>query len=358
VLIGPDDATIAEYRWRQSEYRRISRQLLRFTDLPAETRDGIEVRLMANVDRFEEIPDALRYGAQGIGLCRTEFLFMGRSELPDEEEQFAAYRKILEAVAPQEAVIRTLDLGGEKVPKILGVTEESNPSLGLRGVRLSLAHPEIFRVQLRALLRASGYGRLKILLPMISELSELRWARAELAAVHAELEREGHRVDPKVELGAMIETPAAAAIPDLICPQADFLSIGTNDLLQYTLAVDRGNDQVAYLYEPLHPANLRTIQQVTQAARRCGVPVEMCGEMAADPVHTWILLALGISALSMAPFAIPFVKRIVRESTLAEARELFAEISRLSRTSEIRARVEARMAERFPVEFERIATTG
>jgi phosphotransferase system enzyme I (PtsI) len=358
VLIGPDDATIAEYRWRQSEYRRISRQLLRFTDLPAETRDGIEVRLMANVDRFEEIPDALRYGAQGIGLCRTEFLFMGRSELPDEEEQFAAYRKILEAVAPQEAVIRTLDLGGEKVPKILGVTEESNPSLGLRGVRLSLAHPEIFRVQLRALLRASGYGRLKILLPMISELSELRWARAELAAVHAELEREGHRVDPKVELGAMIETPAAAAIPDLIGPQADFLSIGTNDLLQYTLAVDRGNDQVAYLYEPLHPANLRTIQQVTQAARRCGVPVEMCGEMAADPVHTWILLALGISALSMAPFAIPFVKRIVRESTLAEARELFAEISRLSRTSEIRARVEARMAERFPVEFERIATTG
>jgi phosphotransferase system enzyme I (PtsI) len=358
VLIDPDDSAIAEYRVRQSDYRSFSRRLLRFTDLPAETRDGIEVRLMANVDMFEEIPDALRYGAQGIGLCRTEFLFMGRTDLPDEEEQFAAYRKILEAVAPREAVIRTLDLGGEKVPSVFRVTEEPNPSLGLRGVRLSLAHPAVFRVQLRALLRASAYGRLKILLPMITELSELRWARAELADVHAELVREGHRIDPRVELGAMIETPAAAAIPDLIAPQADFLSIGTNDLLQYTLAVDRGNDQVAYLYEPLHPAHLRTIRQVTQAARRSGVPVEMCGEMAADPVHTWILLALGVSALSMAPFSIPFVKQIVRDSTLAEARELYAEICRLSRTSEIRARVEARMAERFPVEFERIATTG
>jgi phosphotransferase system enzyme I (PtsI) len=358
LLIDPDPATLAEYRQRQVEGRRLTRELLRYADLPAETRDGIEVRLLANVDAFEEIPDALRYGARGIGLYRTEFLFMGRSDLPDEEEQYAEYRKIAEAVAPHEVVFRTLDLGGEKLPSALLAGEEANPALGLRGVRLCLARPELFRVQLRALLRASAHGRVKILLPMVSGLEELRFTRRELGLACEALRREGRAIAPRVDVGIMIETPAAAMIADLIAPQADFLSLGTNDLLQYLLAVDRANDRVAYLYEPLHPAHLRLIQRVSQAARRAGIPLGMCGEMAGDPLHAWVLLALGIGELSMAAFSIPLVKRIVRDSTLAEARELLSDALRRERAADVRERVLERMAARFPVEFETPPATG
>lgn len=358
VLVEPDPETVEEYRGLSSRLLRFSRQLLRYADLPAETRDGVALRLLANVDLLEEIPDAKRYGAEGIGLYRTEFLFLNRADLPDEEEQLVAYREILEATAPQPAVIRTLDLGGEKPLARLGLAEEVNPALGLRGMRLSYARPELFRTQLRALLRASPCGSLKILLPMVSNLDQLRFARRELAATQEELRAEGVPVDEKVQLGVMIETPAAAMIVDLIAPHADFLSMGTNDLLQYTLAVDRTNDQIAYLYEPLHPAHLRMIRSVVQAARATGILVGMCGEMAGDPLHCWVLMALGLDELSMAPFAIPLLKRIVRDSTMAEARELLSEILRLSTGAQIRERVAERMQERFPHEFERIGAAG
>jgi len=358
VLVDPDASTIAEYRKQIADLKAVSRELLRFVDLPAETKDGVAMRLLANVDQIDEAREALRYGAEGIGLYRTEFLFLNRHDLPDEREQCAAYAAILEAVAPHSATIRTLDLGGEKVPTGLDLSDEPNPALGLRGVRMSHARPDVFRTQLRALLRASATGRLKILLPMVSSLAEVEFARETLASVRSELAQEGMAFDPEVPFGVMIETPAAAMIADLIAPLADFLSIGTNDLLQYTLAVDRSNEHVAYLYEPLHPAHLRMIQRIGQAARRAGIVVGMCGEMAGDPLHCWILLALGIGELSMAPFAIPLLKRILRDSTAAEARELLAEVLRLGSAQEIRKRVEDRMRARFPVGFERSALQG
>jgi phosphotransferase system enzyme I (PtsI) len=358
VLVDPDASTVAEYQKELADLRALSRELLRFVDLPAETKDGVLVRLLANVDQLEEARDALRYGAEGIGLYRTEFLFLNRRDLPGEEEQREAYARIVAAVAPYSATIRTLDIGGEKVPTGLPHSDEANPALGLRGVRMSHHRPDVFRTQLRALLRASAAGQLKILLPMVSNLAEVEFARATLADVKRELDAEGVPFDRETPLGVMIETPAAAMIADLIAPLADFLSIGTNDLLQYTLAVDRSNEQVAYLYEPLHPAHLRMIQRIGQAARRSGIVVGMCGEMAGDPLHSWILVALGIGELSMTPFAIPLLKRILRDSTAAEARDLLTEILRLGAPHEVRARVEQRMRARFPLEFERIALQG
>ncbi len=354
VLIDPSPATIAAYEARRDQLVMFQRQLLRYTDLPAETKDGVIVRMLANVDKVEEIPDALHYGAEGIGLYRTEFLFMNRPDLPSEDEQYEAYRAVLEGIAPRSAVIRSLDLGGEKLPSGLEITEEPNPALGLRGVRMSIARPELFRAQLRALVRASAHGRLKIMVPMISSLSEVLFAREQLARVVGEL-----GVDASgLELGVMIETPAAAMISDLIVPHADFLSIGTNDLMQYTLAVDRTNEQVSYLYEPLHPANLRLIQRVCQAGRRMGIVVGMCGEMAGDPLHAWILMALGVDELSMAAQSIPLLKKIIRDSTAAEGRDLLSSVSSLGSAEEIRHHVEQHMSRRFPLEFEQIGATG
>ena len=354
VLIDPSPATIAAYETRRDQLVMFQRQLLRYTDVPAETKDGVLVRMLANVDKVEEIPDALRYGAEGIGLYRTEFLFMNRSDLPSEDEQYEAYRAVLEGIAPRSAVIRSLDLGGEKVPSGLEIAEEPNPALGLRGVRMSIARPELFRSQLRALVRASEHGRLKIMVPMISSLSEVLFAREQFTRVVGEL-----GVDVSgVELGVMIETPAAAMISDLIAPHADFLSIGTNDLMQYTLAVDRTNEHVSYLYEPLHPANLRLIQLVCQAGRRMGIVVGMCGEMAGDPLHAWILMALGVDELSMAAQSIPLLKKIIRESTAAEGRDLLSSVSSLGSAEEIRHHVEQHMRSRFPLEFEQIGVSG
>ncbi len=357
IIVDPAPEIVAEYQKQLSDYKVLTRDLLRYVDLPAETRDGMRVRMMANVDQISEIPDALRYGAEGIGLYRTEFLFMNRHDLPSEEEQFQAYRGILEAIAPRAAVVRTLDLGGEKVITGLGLTTEPNPALGLRGVRMSFDRPDIFRTQLRALLRASAYGSLKVLLPMVSSLVEVDFARRVFGEVAEELESEGVEIEKKVPLGIMIETPASAMIADLIAPKADFLSIGTNDLIQYTLAVDRTNEQVAYLYEPLHPANIRMIQQITRAGRAAGIPVVMCGEMAGDPLHSWILMALGIGELSMTPFSIPLLKKILRDSTASEARELLSSVIDLGSAEEIRARVEERMRLRFPLEIERMVAT-
>jgi phosphotransferase system enzyme I (PtsI) len=352
VLVDPDQASLREYETRRRHSSELARRLLRFASLPAETCDGIRIGMLANVDQKEEVADALRYGAEGIGLFRTEYLFMNRSDLPSEEEQVEEYRKILESIAPRGAVIRTLDLGGEKVPTGVVMASEPNPALGLRGVRLSVVRPELFRVQLRALLRASAFGQPKVLIPMVSSLAEVSFAVRELRDVRAQLEAEGHKLADRVELGIMIETPAAAMVTDLIAPNVDFLSIGTNDLLQYTLAVDRENEHVAYLYEPLHPAILRMIQRVTQAGRRAGIVVSMCGEMAGDPLHAWVLLALGVGELSMAPSSIPLIKKIVRESSGHEARELLHEVLALESPAAVRRTVLRAMRRRFPAEFE------
>ncbi|MEE8558350.1 MAG: phosphoenolpyruvate--protein phosphotransferase [Myxococcota bacterium] len=358
VEVDPPPDVVQEFEERRARMIVMARQLLRYADLPAETGDGVRVALYANVDLREEIPDCLRYGAEGIGLFRTEFLFMNRPDLPGEQEQFQTYREILEAVSPHSAVIRTLDLGGDKLPSSVALPLEPNPALGIRGMRLSQRKNGLFRTQLRALLRAGAHGRLRILLPMISGLEELEFARSELEELQADLRREGEAMADSVELGVMVETPAAAMIADLLAERADFLSIGTNDLVQYTLAVDRGNEHVAYLYEPLHPAHLRLIERICQAGRHAGTPVGMCGEMAGEPVHAWVLLALGVTELSMAPSAIPLMKKIIRESTLEEARELYAELLGLGSAAEIRERVERALVGRFPSEFEHIVLKG
>lgn len=358
LFVDPDPGILEEYRKQRIDLQAFAKELLRYSDLPAETRDGVEIRMLANVDKPEEIPDALHYGAEGVGLYRTEFLFMNRTDVPTEAEQFEAYRVIVEAVAPHEAVIRTLDLGADKIPSRLFVSAEPNPALGLRGMRFSIARPDLFRTQIRALLRASAFGRLAILLPMVSGLTEVKFARRMLAEVRAELAEQGVPMASEVPLGVMIETPSAAVIVDLIVPLVEFLSIGTNDLLQYMLAVDRTNEQVAYLYEPLHPAHLRMIQSITQAARRAGIPVAMCGEMASEPLHVWILLALGIDELSMAPFSIPMLKKILRESTAREARQLLSDVLSLGSAREVFEYVERKMRARFPTEFEGIALAG
>ena len=358
LWIEPPPEVLEEFEQRRRQFLLLARHLLRYADLPAETRDGVRVFLHANIGVREEVPDCLRYGAEGIGLYRTEFLFMNRAALPDEEEQFQAYREILEAVAPRSVVIRTLDLGGDKLPSHVALRGEANPALGMRGIRLSQRRCEVFRIQLRALLRASAYGRLRVLLPMVSSLEEFDFGRDELDAVRQELDRHGVLMGDEVELGVMVETPAAAMIAELLARRADFLSIGTNDLLQYTLAVDRGNEHVAYLYEPLHPGHLRLIERICQAGRRAGVAVGMCGEMANDPLHCWILLALGIGELSMAPSSIPLIKKIIRESTVEEARELYAEVLDLGSAEEIRKLAANALSRRFPVEFEQIVPKG
>ncbi len=358
LWIEPPPEVLEEFEQRRRQLLLLARHLLRYADLPAETRDGVRVFLHANIGVREEVPDCLRYGAEGIGLYRTEFLFMNRAALPDEEEQFQAYREILEAVAPRSVVIRTLDLGGDKLPSHVALRGEANPALGMRGIRLSQRRCEVFRIQLRALLRASAYGRLRVLLPMVSSLEEFDFGRDELDAVRQELDRHGVLMGDEVELGVMVETPAAAMIAELLARRADFLSIGTNDLLQYTLAVDRGNEHVAYLYEPLHPGHLRLIERICQAGRRAGVAVGMCGEMANDPLHCWILLALGIGELSMAPSSIPLIKKIVRESTVEEARELYAEVLDLGSAEEIRKVAANALSRRFPIEFEQIVPKG
>jgi phosphotransferase system enzyme I (PtsI) len=358
VRIEPAPEVLDEFKQRRLQFEAMARQLLRYAELPAETQDGERIALHANIELREEIPDCVRYGAEGIGLYRTEFLFLNREDLPDEEEQFRAYREILEAVAPHSVVIRTLDLGADKLPLHVALPAAANPALGLRGMRLSQRQSPLFKTQARALLRASSHGKLRILLPMVSCVEELEFARSELTDARRQLESERVRIAEEIPMGVMVETPAAAMITDLMVRHVDFLSIGTNDLLQYTLAVDRGNEQVAYLYEPLHPAHLRMIERVCQAGRRAGIVVGMCGEMAGDPLHCWILLALGVGELSMAPSSIPLIKKIIRESTLEEARELYADLLDLESTAEIRRRVEDAIASRFPAEFEQISPKG
>ena len=294
---------------------------------------------------------AISHGAEGIGLYRTEILYLNREDIPSEEEQFHTYKSIVEGIAPSSAVIRTLDVGGDKFLSKYGYDHEANPALGLRAIRFSLKEPHLFKIQLRGILRASAFGKLKILFPMISGIAEIRKAKAILEEAKEELIKEGISFDEGIEVGAMIEIPSASVIADVLANEVDFLSIGTNDLIQYALAIDRINKHVSYLYEHLHPAILRMIRGVVEAGHRAGIEVGICGEMAAEPTYILILLGLGLDELSMTPFYIPRVKKILRSSSYEEAKQLLDEVSRLSTAAEIEDSVKKRMAERFPDDF-------
>jgi phosphoenolpyruvate-protein phosphotransferase (PTS system enzyme I) len=316
VLADPDDKALEHYRRKQDQAAEDRLLLQTLRDKPAVSRDGVPVSLQANIELPEDAAVAESNGAAGVGLYRTEFLYMNRKGLPTEQEQYEAYARVVSAVKGP-ITIRTLDLGADKQvdsgQQRTGPTP-NNPALGLRAIRLCLKEPELFRVQMRALLRASVHGTVRIMLPMISSLSELRQAKALMAQCRAELQREGHGVSESIPVGAMIEVPAAAISAPLLAREVDFFSIGTNDLIQYTLAIDRVDDEVNYLYDPLHPAVLRLIRMTIEAGRDAGIEVGMCGEMAGDVRYTRLLLGLGLTQFSMHPANVLEVKRAVRDA--------------------------------------------
>jgi phosphotransferase system enzyme I (PtsI) len=323
VILHPTEEVVARYRARKEELERRDRDLLATRELQAVTRDGVEIRLMANIDLPEEVDEVNLFGADGVGLYRSEFLYIEKSpHMPTEEEHVQIYRRLAELSAPHPAIIRTYDLGGRKLAREMMATEEENPVLGLRGIRLTLARTDVFRSQIRALYRAGRYGDLWIMLPLVSTLDEVRQFRAFANEVKEEMEREGVPFQRDVRLGVMIEVPAAAMIADVLAREADFFSIGTNDLIQYSMAVDRNNEHVASLYQPLHPAILRMLRFVIDSARAEGIEVSLCGEMAADPRLALLLIGLGLRRLSMSPRQIPEVKTWIREASVSDLAEL------------------------------------
>jgi phosphoenolpyruvate-protein phosphotransferase (PTS system enzyme I) len=323
VILHPSDEVVRTYRSRRDEIERRDRDLLATRELAAITRDGVEISLMANIDLPEEVEEVLPFGAAGIGLYRSEFLYIEKSpHMPTEDEHVEIYRRMVEFAAPHPAIVRTYDLGGRKLAREMMATEEENPVLGLRGIRLTLARPEVFRSQIRALYRAGLYGDLWVMLPLVSTVEEVRAFRAFADEVMTEMEKEGVPFRRDVRLGVMIEVPAAAMIADVLAREVDFFSIGTNDLIQYSLAVDRNNEHVSHLYQPLHPAILRMLRFVIDSARAAGIEISLCGEMAADPRFALLLIGLGLRRLSMSPRRIPEVKAWLREATVSGLGEL------------------------------------
>jgi phosphoenolpyruvate-protein phosphotransferase (PTS system enzyme I) len=343
IIVNPSQEQLERYQKLQIGYATQRARLTSTQHLPAETLDGTEIRIAGNIELPEEAEIVLEHGANGVGLYRTEYLYMNRETLPDEDEQYQQYRAVVEACAPHTATIRTLDLGGDKFITPLKLTRELNPAMGLRAIRFCLKEQGIFRTQLRALLRASVHGNLRIMVPLISGLSEVHAVKAIVAECREALEQEGHTVD-RVPLGIMVELPSAAIIADLLAPEVDFFAIGTNDLIQYTLAIDRGNEHVAHLYQPLHPAVLRMLTGVVKAADAEGIRVSICGEMAGEALYIPVLLGLGMRELSMNAVAIPLVKSVIRAVSLAECEALYGEIRGMVCTESIDSHVRERVA--------------
>ncbi|HET7704903.1 MAG TPA: phosphoenolpyruvate--protein phosphotransferase [Thermoanaerobaculia bacterium] len=349
VIVSPTPAMVSEYRNRVSLHEEAEKTLLENRLLKAVTRDNRQISLQANIELTEELDDAQKYGAEGIGLYRSEFLYISKSpDLPNEDEHVAVYRQLVESTAPAGCVIRTFDLGGKKLAREVMGSKEDNPVLGLRALRLCMKHRDMFKTQLRALLRASAFGPMKIMFPLVSGVQELRQVKALLREIKAELDAEGVPYNTNVPIGIMIEVPSAAVIADMLATEADFFAIGTNDLIQYSLAIDRSNENVSYLYEPLHPALLRLIKTVIDAGKRAGIPVSMCGEMAADPIYAIVLIGLGLEIFSMNPSNIPVIKNVIRSVRYRDCRRI-AEVALQKKTAqEIEEFVIESVAMRFP----------
>ena len=319
VLVNPPDAEKARYEEKRQRLLRQKKELESYIGRPAVTKDGVRVRLAANIGKPEDVEKVLLYDGEGVGLFRTEFLFMDRASMPGEEEQFQAYKKVASALKGKPVIIRTLDIGGDKEIPYMGIEKDENPFLGYRAIRLCLDRKEdIYRPQLRGLLRASAFGNIKIMLPMVTCMDEIQEAKALIEEVKKELDRENIPYNREIQVGIMVETAAASLMADVFAREVDFFSIGTNDLTQYTMAVDRGNDRVSYLYSPFNPAVLRSIRHIISCAREAGIKVGMCGEAASDPMMIPLLLAFGLNEFSMSPSAILGARRMITRSSVKE----------------------------------------
>jgi len=348
VVINPLPKTLKKYELDKERFVEFGKHLLELKNLPCITLDGKKIELVANIEVPEDVPSVIAHGASGIGLYRTEYFYMNRKDLPTEEEQYKAYLAVAKKVKPNPVVIRTLDLGGDKFLSQLDVPQQMNPFLGWRAIRFCLARPDIFKAQLRAILRASVHGNLKVMYPMISGLEELRRANVILEEVRKELRKEGIPFNEEMEVGAMIEVPSAAITSDILAKEVDFFSIGTNDLIQYSLAVDRVNEKIAYLYEPAHPAVLRLIKSIIENGHNAGIWVGMCGEMAGDIVMTIILLGLGLDEFSTSPIAIPEIKRIIRSVNIRQVKEIAQEAISLPTGKEVEKFARKKLKEIVP----------
>jgi len=351
IIVNPDPEVARRYQEKKRHYELVQEDFLKYARLPATTKDHYQVDIGCNIEFIEEIPSAILHGAEGIGLYRTEFIYINRDHLPTEEEHFDHYRQVVGIDGLAWSTIRTFDLGGDKFTSDPKLAKEMNPQLGLRAIRFCLKEVEQFKVQLRAIIRASAYGKTRIMFPMVSGIEEIREAKRIFNDVMRDLIEEDVPIGRDMEIGVMIEVPSAGIVAEELAKEVDFFSIGTNDLIQYVLAIDRINERVGYLYEPLHPAVLRLIRHIVGAGHRNGIRVAMCGEMAGEPAYASILLGLELDELSMNPLGIPRMKKIIQNSTLQESRELLDKVLTLHSATEIRDYVEHYMKQRFPEEF-------
>ncbi|HOX54444.1 MAG: phosphoenolpyruvate--protein phosphotransferase [Candidatus Omnitrophica bacterium] len=335
VIVNPDKETLERYETAKVKLTVQKEKFFSLRELPAKTKDDREVLIAANIELPEEIPSVIDHGARGIGLYRTEYFYMNRTDLPSEEEHYQAYRHVAQEVSPHPVIIRTLDLGGDKFLSQLHVPRDMHPFLGWRAIRFCLARPDIFKIQLRAILRASVHGKLKLMYPMISGVEELRQANNLLEECRNELKKDNIKFDRDLEVGAMIEVPSAAITADIIAKEADFFSIGTNDLIQYSLAVDRTNEKIAYLYEPAHPAVLKLVKTIIDAGHKSKIWVGMCGEMSGDPELALVLLGLGLDEFSMPPSSVPLIKQLIRSVAYKEAKKIAEHALSLSTGKEV-----------------------
>lgn len=345
VLVRPDSETVSAYRKLQREFFQLKDQLVANRDQPSVSLDGVQVELLANINNVADAMAAETVGATGVGLFRTEYLFITHPDVPDEEEQYQYYRRVLEASPGRAATIRTLDLGGDKTVPYLGRRHEPNPFMGWRSIRLSFEHPKLFERQIRAILRAGRHGRVNMLFPMITTLEELRQVNRLVEEARRNLRREGIPFGEDVKTGVMVEVPAAAVCIDAILRETDFISIGSNDLIQYLVAADRDNPKVAHLCEPLNPAIFKVLQMVLDACRRTGTPVTLCGEMAGQPRSVLVLFGMGLRRFSMSPAFVPTIKSLLSRVTTAQAERFAHQVLQLKTSEEIRRYLTDRLHE-------------
>jgi phosphotransferase system enzyme I (PtsI) len=348
VILHPDEETLARYRHEVVQYRSHAAKLEKLRDLPAETADGVRIQLLGNIEFPYEVEQCQKRGADGIGLYRTEFLFMSRDEEPTEEEQTTAYTAVAEAMRGQPVVMRTIDLGADKLPSMPFPEDEANPFLGLRSIRLALKHPALFKTQLRAILRSSVAGNISIMFPLVSTLLELKHAKMVLREAIEDLEEEGVEFDRDIKVGMMVEVPSVVMMMDHFVEEVDFFSIGTNDLIQYVLAVDRSNKDVAGLYTASDPSVLRMINMAVRTARESEVPISMCGQMCGNPMYTMLLLGMGLRSFSVTPAAIPEIKQVCRRVSTPACERVAERALQLESARDVRAFLKEELTRALP----------